>query len=160
MLFRSLFDGASPPPEGNASPDAEPHDCFPCRGEDRWCVIAVATEAQWAGLCNTIGREALRHDPRFASLAARREHRSVLYPLLAQWTSALDAHEAMERLQSAGVPCGVVQNGEDLCNDPHLRSRDFAVAMQHPVAGRLMFPGAPFRMSATPGRPEDRKSVV
>ena len=45
------------------------------------------------------------------------------------------------------------QTGQDLLNDPHLQSRQFAIELEHPVAGRLTYPGLPFRMLGTPGKP-------
>lgn len=149
--LQALFDGADPTPAGNFSPVAAPHDCFPCRGEDRWCVIAVETEAQWQSLCRAMNREELARDPRFSSLASRLKHIAELNPLVAEWTSGREADEVMTFLQAAGVPCGVVQTGADLLHDPHLQARRFPVELQHPVAGRLVFPGVPFRLSQDPG---------
>jgi len=36
--------------------------------------------------------------------------------------------------------------------DPHLRERGFFVEVEHPRAGKLVMPGAPFRMARTPWR--------
>ncbi len=36
--------GKEPLPMGNASPDAAPHNVYPCRGDDRWCAIAVSSD--------------------------------------------------------------------------------------------------------------------
>jgi len=36
---------------GNGSADAAPHGAFPCCDEDRWCVIAIFTDAQWNSFC-------------------------------------------------------------------------------------------------------------
>jgi crotonobetainyl-CoA:carnitine CoA-transferase CaiB-like acyl-CoA transferase len=149
--LQALFDGADPTPAGNFSPVAAPHDCFPCRGEDRWCVITVDTEAQWQLLCHAMNREELARDPRFSSLASRLKYIADLNALVAEWTSGREAEDVMSLLQAAGVPCGVVQNGADLMHDPHLQARRFPVVLQHPVAGRLVFPDVPFRLSQDPG---------
>ena len=37
-----------------------------------------------------------------------------------------------------------------MVNDPHLKEREFFVQTDHPVAGEVSFPGAPFNMSLTP----------
>src|SRR5207244_2780078 len=36
-------------PTGNQPPfaAAAPHDCYPCKGDDRWVAIAVAEDTQW-----------------------------------------------------------------------------------------------------------------
>ena len=151
--LQTLFEGKDPTPEGNYCPSAAPHDCFPCRGEDRWCAITVETEAQWKALCDAMGRADLAADPRFASLLSRQKHIAELNPIIAQWTAVRDPYEVMKLLQAAAVPCGVAQTGQDLLNDPHLQSRQFAVELEHPVAGRLTYPGLPFQMLGTPGKP-------
>jgi crotonobetainyl-CoA:carnitine CoA-transferase CaiB-like acyl-CoA transferase len=39
---------------------------------------------------------------------------------------------------------------EDLLRDEHLAARHFFVAIDHPVAGRLTYPGVPYKLSNTP----------
>jgi crotonobetainyl-CoA:carnitine CoA-transferase CaiB-like acyl-CoA transferase len=53
----------------------------------------------------------------------------------------------MDRLQRAGVPCGVVQTGEDLTNDPHLKQRGFIVAVENPRLGRVVLPNFPLQFA-------------
>ena len=36
--------------DGQCFLSVAPHDCYPCKGEDRWCVIAAETEQQWTAL--------------------------------------------------------------------------------------------------------------
>ena len=52
----------------------------------------------------------------------------------------------MHRLQEAGVPCGVVQSGEDLFHDPHLRARDFIGGVDHPLLGHMPMAALPLRV--------------
>src|SRR5581483_3117044 len=51
MLGASFLDaainGRDPEPAGNDRADAAPHGAYPCRGNDRWCAIAVETDEQW-----------------------------------------------------------------------------------------------------------------
>jgi formyl-CoA transferase len=46
----------------------------------------------------------------------------------------------------------MVQTGEDLWRDIHLRSRDFMVSLTHPEIGTLEHPGMTVRLYATPGQ--------
>jgi CoA:oxalate CoA-transferase len=52
--------------------------------------------------------------------------------------------------QARGQNFGYVATPADLVNSPHLKSRGAFVEVEHPVAGTLTYPGAPFKMSATP----------
>lgn len=48
-------NGRIPTRMGNRSPHTAPHGAYPCRGEDRWCVIAVCTEDDWRAFCRATG---------------------------------------------------------------------------------------------------------
>src|SRR5579884_1198706 len=142
----AMVNGREPQPVGNDWPYAAPHNCYPCHGDDRWCVVAVETDAQWRQLCGVLGRPELADDPRYATLAGRRAHLAELDALVSAWTREHDARDVMETLQAAGVPAGVVASGEDLYHDPHLRARNFVAAVPHPTLGTLPLPTVPMRL--------------
>ena len=54
-LMEAASSGKNPEPIGNMSLSVAPHGCYPCKGEDRWCVIAAETEPQWQALANILG---------------------------------------------------------------------------------------------------------
>ena len=145
-LMEAAASGKDPQPIGNASPGAAPHNCYPCKGEDRWCVITADTEQQWAALANIIG-DGSGQDARFGSVEGRLQHRDQLNAAIGRWTQDKDAFEIMDRLQQAGVPCGVVQTGEDLTNDPHLKDRGFIVTVENPRLGRVVLPNFPLQFA-------------
>jgi crotonobetainyl-CoA:carnitine CoA-transferase CaiB-like acyl-CoA transferase len=127
--------------------EAAPHGCYRCLGEDRWCVIAVFDEAQWQGLCNSVGVPGLAGEVRFSSLSKRKRHEEELNRLLEAWTSERKAEEVMRILQDAGVPAGVVQTAEELARDPQLLARDFFMCLEHPVLGSLLTDTCPMRFT-------------
>ncbi len=137
---------------GNRDPNAVPQGCYPCRGEDAWCVLSCATEAQWRTLAKMIGDDDLASSPRFDTAAKRWQQHDELDDLIGAWTQQYTPHQAMLMLQNAGVPAGAVQTGEDLWRDRHLRARDFIVALDHPEPGRLEHPGMTVRLHDTPGQ--------
>ncbi len=144
--------GASSGPLGNRHPAMAPHGVFPTAGQDRWCAIAVRSDDDWQALCRVLGRPELADDPRFAAVERRRANAEALDALLAGWTREHDADTLMARLQAAGVPAGVVQDGRDLVErDPHLRARGFYVTLGHPQAGIFAHEGVVPRLEDTPG---------
>ena len=150
MIGASLMEAAAlgrdPEPMGNASHSAAPHDCYPCKGEDRWCVIAVENDAQWTAFAKVLSL-GLEQDERFTTVDARLEHRDELNAIIRRWTQNQDALGVMNRLQDLGVPCGVVQNGADLTSDPHLKERGFIVAVENKRLGRVVLPAFPLRFT-------------
>ena len=145
-LMEAASSGKNPEPVGNASLSAAPHDCYRCKGEDRWCVIAAENEQQWASLANILGAE-IAADARFKTVNDRLSHHAELNAAISRWTANQDAFAIRDRLQQAGVPCGVVQTGEDLCNDPQLKARGFIVAVENPRLGRVELPNFPLQFS-------------
>jgi benzylsuccinate CoA-transferase BbsF subunit len=145
-LMEAASSGKNPEPVGNASLSAAPHDCYRCKGEDRWCVIAAENEQQWGALAKIVGAE-IANDPRFKTMDDRLRHSVELNTAISRWTETQDAFAIRDRLQEAGVPCGVVQTGEDLCNDPQLQARGFIVAVENPRLGRVVLPNFPLQFA-------------
>ncbi|MBN2401462.1 MAG: CoA transferase [Spirochaetes bacterium] len=120
-----------------------PHGCYKCLGKDRWCVIAVFSEEQWSAFCHATGNQTWIKDERFSNIDKRKANSAELDRLIKQWTINLTAETAIEILQSAGIPAGIVQTAEDLAKDSHLKARDFYVEVDHPVLGKTYTDSAP-----------------
>jgi crotonobetainyl-CoA:carnitine CoA-transferase CaiB-like acyl-CoA transferase len=148
ILLDVLVNDRDAKPIGNESPHMAPHNCYPCAGDDRWCVIAVEDDAQWRALCEVIERPELARGGRFGTVLERARNRSDLDALISAWTSGRNAFEVMEKLQAAGVPAGVVQSGAELAADEHLRARGFIEYVHHPVLGDVPVAGLPLKFSA------------
>lgn len=67
----------------------------------------------------------------------------VLYPWLLERTK----QEAMEAAQAHSWPLTALNSPADVIADGHFRERGFMVEVDHPAAGRIRQPGAPFRMA-------------
>jgi len=133
---------------GNGSPYAAPHGAYRCRGEDRWCAIAVFTDEEWRSFCKVIGNPAWTKEPEFTTLPARKENEEKLDRLVEEWTIKYSAEEVMIMMQAAGVAAGVLETGEDLLeHDPQLRHRHFFWELDHPEVGKYYAFGPSFVLS-------------
>ena len=97
-----------------------------------------------------IDRPELVDDPRFASLARRKEHEDELESVLASWTAGRTRHEAAAVIAAAGVPARPVRTMDEVVACPHLDHRGFAPALVHPVVGRRALPGTPWTVDRWP----------
>jgi crotonobetainyl-CoA:carnitine CoA-transferase CaiB-like acyl-CoA transferase len=137
--------------EGNRHPYAAPHGAYPCRGEDRWCAIAVFTEDAWESFRRVIGSPQWTEDPKFSTHGARKDNEVELDALVAEWTLGHTAEEVMDMMQAAGVAAGVLQTGEEIVEkDPHLRHRRFYQQLDHPDTGEYHAPRPSFLLSKVP----------
>jgi benzylsuccinate CoA-transferase BbsF subunit len=153
VLLEFLANGREPARRGNRSLSAAPHGCYRCYGEDRWIAIAVRDEDEWRSFCAALDAPPWGGDARFAPLAARLENAGELDRWIEEWTSARAPYEAMDLLQAAGVPAGVVQTVEDqFCRDRQLAARGFFEEIPHARKGGVVATGIPLGLTATPGR--------
>ena len=146
-LLEVLANNRNPPPCGN-QPEygtAAPHGCYRCLGEDQWCVIGVFTDVQWKALVQALGSPGWAGNPKYASLAGRKDHAIELDEELYAWTARQPAQKVVALLQNAGVPAGIVQNAEEIANDPHLAERNFFVPLKHPLLGKTISDRSPIR---------------
>jgi benzylsuccinate CoA-transferase BbsF subunit len=151
-LLDYAANGREPVRKGNTSDNEAPHGVYPCRGEDRWCTIAVANDGQWENLCRIMEQPDLIDDARFQTLLARKKNEEELNKIVSSWTSSRDPEEVMQFLQSKGIPAGIVENAADIYNDPQLRERGMFWPMEHPEMGMFTHLGQSFEMSKTPGK--------
>ncbi len=152
LLLDYTVNGREASRLGNVCRHAIPHAAYPCKGEDRWCVIAVSNDEEWRAFCKVIGEPLWTKEDRFCTLLGRKQNEEELNRLVSEWTRGFAAEEVMTMMQSAGVPAGVVETFKDILNDPQLKSRGNFWLMDHKEIGAIPQFGEPFVLSHTPAR--------
>jgi benzylsuccinate CoA-transferase BbsF subunit len=158
-ILEYAFNGHEPERIGNSDPQMAPHGIYKCldRPEriagnviDQFVAIACADDVDWGRLARAIGRAELVGNPKFVTLAARKQNEDELDAIITGWTSTKRAHDAAETLQKAGVAAAVVADNKYLAEeDAHLKSRDYFVYRNHPEVGLRQHAGVPWKMSRT-----------
>jgi crotonobetainyl-CoA:carnitine CoA-transferase CaiB-like acyl-CoA transferase len=143
-----LYGGQVPVRMGNAHPNTVPYQDFPTR--DGHMILAVGNDAQFVRFCDAAGHTQLGSDIRFATNAKRIENRAELLTLLRAMTVLRSTAEWIALLESASVPCGPINDIEDVFEDPQVKARQVRQAMTHPFAGEVPIVASPIRMSETP----------
>jgi benzylsuccinate CoA-transferase BbsF subunit len=151
-----LVNGANPTRTGNRDLAAAPHGAFRCADDpdsvgspDRWVAIACRSDGEWAALRDALN---LGDGGRFTTLAARKADEDALEALVGVAVRERRAEDVMELLQAHGVPCGVVQNAQDLLDrDEHMRARGYYRYVDHIETGRSAYDGPAMHLSETPG---------
>lgn len=121
-----------PPRAGMRHHAIVPYGPFHAR-DGRYVNIAVASDRDWAVLCEVIERTSLLHDVRFATVASRNAHRSILEPMVEAALLERDSHDWVERLRAAGLPVGEVRSIEDVVTHPQVAARALIRAVDSPV---------------------------
>jgi crotonobetainyl-CoA:carnitine CoA-transferase CaiB-like acyl-CoA transferase len=155
-----LVNGTAPQPQGNFSAEAAPHGCYRCKGDDRWCAIAVDSQEDWIRFCEIAGHREWIADPRFADLNARVANRQELDATVEQWTRKYTPHQVTVMLQRENIAAGIVQTAEDLYRDPHLRERGFAREVFHRGIGWVTRAGPSVRLTERAFQPRDEAHIA
>lgn len=134
---------------GNRHPvGIHPLSLYPCK--DGYVSISVATPDQYDNLMLLIERPDLLDEPRYADRHERWNLADEFDGILLPWLLDHTADEIVRRAQDLRIPSGRLNDCGRLMTDPQLSARDFWIDVEHPHAGRQTYPGAPFKMSATP----------
>ena len=143
-----LATGVPPARMGNAHQNIVPYQVFEVA--DGHLILAVGNDSQFAKFCAVAGQPALALDPLYARNADRVRHRDTLVPLLAALLKQRCKTDWLAALEAAKVPCGAINNLEEVFADPHVLERHMVVDMPHPLVDSIRLVASPINLSATP----------
>jgi crotonobetainyl-CoA:carnitine CoA-transferase CaiB-like acyl-CoA transferase len=93
---------------GNAHPNLVPYQLFDAA--DRPFVIAVGSDGQWRACAVALRLDDLAQDGTLETNAGRVKNRDRIVAVLAERVREMGAQHWIDRLQAAGVPCGLVRS--------------------------------------------------
>lgn len=125
--LQARYGGQAPQRVGLKHPSIAPYGAFHCR-EGREIVLSIQNEREWASFCDLVlGEAAMTADVRFASNAARVQHRAALDAAIQAVLGRLPYDEMIERLARAQTAFGAIRTVDELIAHPQLRTRPMSV---------------------------------
>jgi crotonobetainyl-CoA:carnitine CoA-transferase CaiB-like acyl-CoA transferase len=143
-----LTTGVAPRRLGNAHPNIVPYQDFPTADGD--FILTVGNDSQFRKFAQVAGQPQWAEDPRFSSNKQRVAHRAELIPLIRQATVFKTTAEWVTALESAGVPCGPINDVAQVFADPQVQARGLAISLPHALSGAVPQVASPIRLSETP----------
>jgi crotonobetainyl-CoA:carnitine CoA-transferase CaiB-like acyl-CoA transferase len=143
-----LASGVNPTRLGNAHPNIVPYQAFQTR--DGYLILAVGNDAQFKRFCDLAGRADLASDDRYLKNSERVKNRQTLVPQLIDIMLTQDSGYWLEQLNAQGIPCGPINNIDQVFSDPQVQHRGMQLELDHPVAGKVISVGNPIKLSETP----------
>ena len=140
--------GEIPRRYGNAHANIVPYEVFP--SADGHIILAVGNDGQFASFCRVAGRSELADDPRFRSNPDRVRNRAVLVPIVQAIVRTRKSRDWIDALEAAGVPCGPINNMQEVFENPQVRHRGLRVDIPHPAGVPCPTVASPMRFSETP----------
>ncbi len=107
----------------------------------------MGNNAQFDKFCRqVIERPDIVEDPRFATNVERAKNRLELGPLLKELIRGFPRDLLLERLTSAGIPCGRVAGLHEALTSERTRRGRLVQDMPHPVVGTTPVFAPPYRL--------------
>lgn len=166
-VSRYLSEGEVPKPLGSRHPSITPFDAFNVNGE--YLVIAAGNDALFKKLCQAIERGDLIGDSRFKTNDLRTQNAFPLKQEIEKALSSKTVHEWLNIIKDAGVPCGPINNIEQVVVDEQITARNMIISTQDPAVGNMKMAGNPIKLSdfqdpqtraAAPELDADREQVL
>ena len=150
LFAKESLEPGSVQPLGNASDRGAPWGCYPCEGDDEWCVINVRSDAEWQQLKKGIGDPDWAASPSFDAREGRLAGREQIDKALCDWTRRYSPRAVMETLQALSVPAGIVAHPEHHIGDPQFAHRGYPKLVVQPDYESILLEGPLFLGSDLP----------
>jgi len=146
---RYFSSGEIPGRYGSRHPTYTPFQAF--ESKDGYIVIAMVggTRNQWPLFCAVINCLDLIDDERFESGESRTRHYTELEPILSEVIKTKTTGQWIEELSEVGIPCGPINNVEQVANHPQVIARDMITEVAHPRLGMVKLINSPIKLSRT-----------
>ncbi|MBB43758.1 MAG: CoA transferase [Rhodospirillaceae bacterium] len=161
-----LVTGKSPVRMGNAHPNIVPYEAFATA--DQYVIIAVGNDAQFKRFASVVDMTELSEDPKFKTNSARVENRDELIPLIQKSLKKRTAEEWINAFEEVGVPCGPINNMEQVFVNEQMQHRGVKIDMEHKTLGKIPQVASPIKFAgknlayerAPPALGQDTKEVL
>lgn len=123
----------------------------PLEASDGYVVPIFLGGVSWNDMAAFLGSDELASE-RYSTASGRVANAEALQDAAEAAFKRRTKREWFEDAHARRYPFGIVNSPEEVVDNPQFRAREFFQDIEHPVAGTLAMPGAPFRMSETPWR--------
>lgn len=143
-----LATGNLPERTGNNHPLVAPYGLF--KTADGEIAVAPSNDTILKRFLDTVGVGHLMEDPRYDSNEKRFARRDELQALLDEEISKERQDIWIQRLNTAGVPCGRVLNLAETLSDPQVQAQKMVIDVDQPGYGSIRMLGFPVKLNCTP----------
>jgi crotonobetainyl-CoA:carnitine CoA-transferase CaiB-like acyl-CoA transferase len=130
---------------GDRGAPGAPQGVYACAGDEQWVALSITDDEEWSALVEVVGDSDWAGDPALATGAGRRARHDEIDAHLAAWCADRDRDDTVARLLAAGVLAAPVWDQMIQDELPQLVERGFTQWLEHPIAGRVGYPGTGVR---------------
>ena len=142
--------GDIPKPTGSSHRLTAPYQAI--KTKDGFINIGAANQSNWERLVESIGLDELKQDSRFDTSEKRQLNQKELEIILEKIFITKSSKEWIDYLLTNSIPSGPILNMKEVWNDPHLKSRNMDVKLDHPAQKSIQNIGVAVKLHSTPGK--------
>jgi CoA:oxalate CoA-transferase len=121
---------------------------LPCK--DGHVVSVTPLEHQWEALMKLVGNAEWSRPPSLSDYQARAAKADATIEHIGNWMRQHTKEEICRRAQQLSCPISAIASAEDVARSEQMNARGFFGEVEHPTAGRIRMPAAPYQFSRTP----------
>lgn len=114
---------------GNRDEIIGPHNCYCCKGDDKWISIPIATDEEWRLFCEAIRNSEWTKNAKYSDPYLRKKNEYELDSHISDWTIGFTHIEVMEKLQKANIAAMPLFNNAELFEDSHFITRERTIEL-------------------------------
>ncbi len=136
---------------GNTDPTMAPSGIFKSN-EGKFVAIAAATDEQYKGLCEAMGRPDLVNKYKDTFDRLKKENAKELFDETAKWVGGSTTDSLVELAKKHHFAIAQVEDDYEITYDEWRQERGSVIEFHDDMYGKLMIPGPSAMLSKTPGR--------
>jgi CoA:oxalate CoA-transferase len=145
-IMRYTTSGEVPGPMGARHPSITPFEAFTTK--DGHIIIAAGNDGLWVKLTEALGHPELARKPEYKTNPLRNQHQPQLKAEIDAILSTATTEHWIGALETAGLPCGPVNNVAQAIAHPQTEARNMLVEVADATTGPLKLAGNPMKLSA------------
>ena len=146
IISRYIYEYWSP--SRVSVPHHAPTHFIKCK--DGWVFSECTEEQQWQRFVDMMGNPGWAEEELFQDGELRSKYWESLEPLILDWTMKHGKAEIFAAAKEKKIPLAPANSLSEVVGNKQLLERRFFVDVEHAKAGRLTYPGAPYKFSRTP----------
>ena len=132
----------------------------PMECQDGYIMVSALTDREWGSVVEFMGNPAWAEDERFSQWLSRHLSGDEINPPVREFVKQYKKEELFHQLQNKAIAAAPVNTAEDLVKSPQTEARGFFAEIDHPKAGKLKYPTAPYKFSRTPWKAERAAPLI
>lgn len=141
---RWLMDKEVAGQAGNDHPVNIPMGVFPTT--DKPINIAASSPKLWVNFCKAAGHEEWLEVEEWKTNGGRSKDRQRINAIIAEVTKQHSSDYWISKLEEAGIPCGPVNNIQEVFEDPQVQHLEMAMPMRHRTRGDIQVVAQPVNL--------------